>query len=478
MSGAWKEWEGQTVQGEFPLLKYMGGSSHSAVFLTERAAQEPRKAAIKLVRADPQNAELELSRWGRASNLSHPNLIRIFQTGRCQLGGEDLLYILMEYADESLSTILPQRPLTPEEVREMLPLILDGLVCVHRHGFVHGRLKPANILATGDQLKLSSDGLCRMGEPRGGREKHTAYDPPEGASGRSTPAGDIWSLGITLVEALTQHLPVSAGTGYAGPVLPETLPAPFLDIVRGCLRRDPQRRFTVADIAVRLKPAQAVPPRQVPPQAAPRRASAKPRLLVPAIVVGLALLAFVAVPWLLNRPSHPQSDPAVANKQSSPAAPVKSNVQSPSKSKPQPQVQTKPASQPEQKAAARKSGEPAPVAASPRTRPETKPRSSGRAQGEVLKKVLPVVAQKSLDTIHGTVRVSVRVQVDPSGEVVGAEFDSPGPSKYFAEQALNAARRWKFDSPLLDGHYVRSEWLLRFHFTPSGVKVIPTQSAP
>jgi TonB family protein len=104
--------------------------------------------------------------------------------------------------------------------------------------------------------------------------------------------------------------------------------------------------------------------------------------------------------------------------------------------------------------------------------------SSGVAPAEVLAQVLPEPSQKAQATIHGKVRVRVKVHVDAAGGVTGAEFDSPGPSKYFADLALQAARRWDFAPAKVDGHAVPSEWLIVFHFTPSGPKVFPTQSNP
>ncbi len=101
----------------------------------------------------------------------------------------------MEYAEEDLADILPQRALTPEETRDMLGPVLDALEYLHGKGFVHGDLKPANILATGDHLKLSSDAISRVGESQGGSRRVDAYDPPEAISGMLTPAADVWSLG-------------------------------------------------------------------------------------------------------------------------------------------------------------------------------------------------------------------------------------------------------------------------------------------
>src|SRR5579872_1408948 len=104
----WKELAGQVLNNEFHLVQYLGGSDASAVFLTERKGQ---KAAIKLIPA-AADAEVRLSRWDTAQKLSHSNLIRLFAADRCELDNQEFLFVLMEYAEEELSQVLPQRPLT------------------------------------------------------------------------------------------------------------------------------------------------------------------------------------------------------------------------------------------------------------------------------------------------------------------------------------------------------------------------------
>jgi TonB family protein len=91
---------------------------------------------------------------------------------------------------------------------------------------------------------------------------------------------------------------------------------------------------------------------------------------------------------------------------------------------------------------------------------------------------LPDVSQKARDTIRGRVRVTVKVRVDSAGEVSDAELDFAGPSKYFADLALQAARRWAFTPPEVNGKSVASEWRLQFEFTPKDSRVTPTQTAP
>src|SRR5713101_2628914 len=252
MSESWKQWEGQVVDARFLLRQYLGGSEHSAVFLTERGTP-PQKAAIKFIQVDEPDAELQLFRWKHANKLSHPHLLRTFGSGRCRLSNFELLYVVMEYAEENLSQFLPQRPLTPAEARDVLTPTLQGLAFLHGEGLVHGHVRPSNILAIDDQLKLSSEGVFSINEHA--EQGHLpAVEPRQSIF----PAGHVWSLGITLVEALTQQLP-SVSTGTQDPAVPDTLPAIFLDIARHCLHRDPQRRWTVVEIAARLNPGSVAP---------------------------------------------------------------------------------------------------------------------------------------------------------------------------------------------------------------------------
>src|ERR1700677_2711238 len=93
-----REWEGKVINGEFRLGQCLGGSDHSAVFLTEYDEQDPRHAAIKVIPMDLEDAELQFRRWELATKLSHPHLLRIFQMGRCRIGDVSLIYLVMEYA--------------------------------------------------------------------------------------------------------------------------------------------------------------------------------------------------------------------------------------------------------------------------------------------------------------------------------------------------------------------------------------------
>src|ERR1700729_633611 len=98
MTATWKQHEGQAVDG-IPLLRLLGGSESSAVFLGELAGEQ---CAVKLVPTEETVAQIPLARWQQASKLSHPHLTRIHQWGRARLDGRSFVYLVMEYAEEEL----------------------------------------------------------------------------------------------------------------------------------------------------------------------------------------------------------------------------------------------------------------------------------------------------------------------------------------------------------------------------------------
>ena len=434
----WVKWEGRVIDGKFPLRQWLGGSDHSAVFLTERPGQT-QKVAVKLIASDAE-ADRRLSRWRAEAQLSHPNLMRIFEAGRCQVDGMPLLYLLMEYAEEDLSQILPQRPLAPSEVTDLLPALLDALSYLHGKGLVHGRVKPSNVQAMGDQLKLSADQIAPFAEPNSAGRRDV-YDAPETAVGVTSPAGDVWSIGVTLVAALTQNVTfveaVEAATSQRDPGPQHAVPQPFRGIARECLHLDPKRRCSIAEIQARLQPeGRSVPaePEAAPPAKQPtRRGLIFAVLLVAAVVVGFVVF-------------HSRGKNA--------AAPATATSEQPTVQAP-PQTAPAPAAKP-------------PVQQSTPV-PQPLKKATG-TRGEVAHQVLPDVPQSARNTITGTIKISVQVEVDSSGKVTAAKLTHPGPSQYFARLALKAAQEWEFSPPAADGAPTASTWVIQFRLKRTSIQ--------
>ena len=434
---AWKAWEGRIVDGKYTLRQWLGGSDHSAVFLTDRPGKPSEKTAIKLMDWNGGDADTELARLQSATKLSHPHLISIYEAGRCNMDGVGLAYVVVEHAEEDLSQILPQRALTPAEVKDMLPPVLDGLAYLHSNGLVHSRIKPSNVLAAGDHLKLSADQIIPAGRTSA-RRKVGVYDAPEVASGSISPAADVWSLGVTIITALTQQANPGAGASqdFAG-----KMAEPFRSITRQCLNIDPEQRCSLQDIRTQLQSgAQPAPAKTEPSRIREKESSRLPAFAIPLLVAVLALAA-----WGLFR-SHGK-DSAAQPPANTPSVSTGTPTQPPAEPKP---------------------------SATGLTAETRKAKPGG---GAVVHQVMPDVSQSARNTIRGTIKVNVQVQVDPSGRVSSARLKSSGPSQYFAGRALKAAEQWQFSPPQANGEPAASAWLIQFRFRRGGIQASPERLA-
>ncbi|HEY6389820.1 MAG TPA: TonB family protein, partial [Bryobacteraceae bacterium] len=454
MSDFWKAWEGRIVDGAFHLQQYLSGQENRAVFLTEYGEHEPHKAVIKLVVGSPHGTERELRRWVLASKLSHPHLLRIFRTGRCQIDDKPLIYVVMEYAEENLAQVVPARPLSPMEAHEMLEPALSALAYIHGQGFVHGHLKPSNILGVDGSLRISSDGLCPIEEPDS--VIPDAYSAPEIATEGVSPAADVWSLGATLVEALSQRMPSWSGAQHQELILPETIPAPFDEIARQALRRDPKGRATIGVIAKLLRKT-AVSATEKPVATAP---GVSRKWIYVSTALLLLILVVLLIPKLRDGGSVAKEQTAAPSSKPTPVeekpAPVPTAVPAPGVVTPTPT----PASPKEEKRVPVET----PSAAAPA--PEAKESDNNSVSEGVVRRVLPDIPQRARNGIQGKVALSVKAQVDANGNVTDVELDSPGPSKYFADLTLKAVRQWKFGPK-------KSEWIIRFQFRRAETNVVP-----
>jgi TonB family protein len=82
-----------------------------------------------------------------------------------------------------------------------------------------------------------------------------------------------------------------------------------------------------------------------------------------------------------------------------------------------------------------------------------------------INEAVPDASQSALNTIRGTIRVSVRVTIDKQGNVIGTTAEERGPSRYFERLAVNAAKKWTFTPATLEE---KRTMLLRFNFTRYG----------
>jgi TonB family protein len=430
-------WQGKVVNGRFRLLEWLGSSESSSVFRTELAGGN---AAIKLIpAANFAFPDAQIAAWKRAFTLSHPNLLRVLDAGACELQGTRFLYVVMELADEDLSQVIPVRPLTPKEAREMLSPLISALSYLHSQNLLHGALKPSNILAVQNQLKISSDRVREQSavrKPSGNREP---FDAPELARGEQSPASDVWSLGATLIAALGQR-PQASDFNGGDPEIQRYISEPFRQIARECLRQNPSERCTLQQVRTRLD-RPSVPAPVVTPVVPRRRFSRSglSRAMLAAIACTVILIAGVFVMRGTHNGEVDRKQPAV--------------IQIPATPQPEPTASV---------------SHGASRSALPASGPEVR-------EGQIpviVERNIPSVPASARNTVHGKVRVIVRVAVNDSGEVSGATLVSPGPSRYFARLALESAQLWKFQAAR-GASSAPSAWTLKYLFGRSGTEVFP-----
>lgn len=225
---------GEVLLEQFRIDEQIGTGGMGTVYRAHQTTVG-RDVAIKVLRPELARDEQAVFRFERearlAISLDHPNLVRVFLSGRL---GDGRLYFVMELlegrslADELEETGIP----SIERALILVMKLCAGLGAVHAAGIVHRDIKPENVYLVrrgrdNDFVKLVDFGIARVLEAEGGGPTTTqsgrvfgtaTYISPEAASGDDTDQrSDIYSLGVLTYQLLTGELPFDGST--AGAVL-------------------------------------------------------------------------------------------------------------------------------------------------------------------------------------------------------------------------------------------------------------------
>ena len=265
----YKIFEGTYFNNKYYLKEFKGAGAFGAVFLADEVVggTKIQEVAIKAIRKDKMPSDIIAKELVTAIRLKHPNLINCITSEEGRLKHSvfdyDCFGLVMEIASGTLEDYLQASRVLPAiEVREIVGAIASGLVYLHGQSVTHRDLKPANVLRVGNVWKISDFGIARqMGRESGTMTTSLTgtpiYMPPEvyAASSeaspmRVSPAWDIWSLGVMIVEMLTGTLPFDGVTDIWKMKIniKGDLPMPFDAIVQNCLRQDPKKRWNANQI--------------------------------------------------------------------------------------------------------------------------------------------------------------------------------------------------------------------------------------
>jgi serine/threonine protein kinase len=254
------------LAGRYTLGEVLGRGGMAEVYRAwDQVLQRP--VAVKMLHlatSDPAARARFARETSTLAKLTHPGLVTVLDAGTAG----DRPFLVMELVDgAALSTCVRGAALDPRYVAAAGAQIADALRYVHGEGIVHRDVTPANILLARDGRVLLADfGIARLAADtahltaQGLMVGTVGYLSPEQVTGGDVgPAADVYALGLTLLEALTgaQAYPGSAAEAAlarltAAPVITDTLPPPWPDLLRRMTARDPTERPTSAEVAATL----------------------------------------------------------------------------------------------------------------------------------------------------------------------------------------------------------------------------------
>lgn len=253
--------------GPYVIERPIGHGAIAWVFAARRPSGTA-PVALKLLKpaygGDRRFADRFLAEARAASHLRHPNIVAIVDVDRA----EPYAYFAMPLYGESLASRLVAAGLIDERTAVGIARdVADGLACAHQAGWVHGDIKPANILLdTGGAGVVADLGIGRtapdyvavsgadmtVGTPQ--------YIAPEQAQGRRVDGrSDLYALGMSLYRATTGAFPFHATDWYElarmhveeTPAPPRTkqptLSAAFDRLIMRCLAKHPDDRYRSAE---------------------------------------------------------------------------------------------------------------------------------------------------------------------------------------------------------------------------------------
>lgn len=257
------------INDRYEIHKRVGRGGMADVFLARDLLLD-RQVAMKILfpefAVDPNFVERFRREAQAAANLSHPNIVNVYDWGKY----EGTYFIAMEYVQgRNLAEILKtNKQLTPKQAAEIASEVAAALGFAHEAGLAHRDIKPANVMiGSNGQVKVADFGIARAMNSatesnltQAGSVMGTAsYFSPEQAQGaQPDPRSDLYSLGIVMYEMVagrppfTGENPVSIAYKQVHdkpqPLnqLVEGVPRPFEAIIAKLLAKDPKLRYPSA----------------------------------------------------------------------------------------------------------------------------------------------------------------------------------------------------------------------------------------
>ncbi|XVF00908.1 hypothetical protein REPUB_Repub04eG0042400 [Reevesia pubescens] len=251
-------------------IKVLGKGSYGVVHLVKTMAPVPDqfyavKSADEAISSSIREEQEILQQF-----IGCPNIVQSFGGFTSVQRDQGKVYnLFLEYAaGGSLSDLMKKYggQIPERDAKCYARMILQGLVYIHRKGFIHSDLKPDNILVFPpqdgiglDTLKIADFGLVKQYGVKDTRVwaygfcGTAAYMSPESLLGEVSGALDVWSLGCVIVQMITGRLPMVCRNlkdlrdkllSGELPHIPENMSIMGKDFLMKCFARNPNERWT------------------------------------------------------------------------------------------------------------------------------------------------------------------------------------------------------------------------------------------
>lgn len=258
---------GTMLSGRYEVLKRVGSGGMADVYMAKDHKLN-RNVAVKVLKSEYVEDEKFLKKFETeaqaVARLSHPNIVNIYDVGI----EDGINYIVMELAEGiTLKEYIRKKGyLSPKETVEISTQIASAISHAHKNHIIHRDIKPQNILVSDTGIiKVTDFGIAKATSSNTVTSTATAmgsvhYISPEQAKGRfCDEKSDIYSLGITMYEMVTGHVPFDHENGVTIALMHlqneitspsqirDGIPDSLEKIILKCTMKKPEERYQTAD---------------------------------------------------------------------------------------------------------------------------------------------------------------------------------------------------------------------------------------
>lgn len=252
---------GTFLGDRYEILELIGSGGMADVYKA-KCHKLNRFVAIKVLKSEFSSDQSFVGKFKAeaqaAAGLMHPNIVNVYDVGE----ENRMYYFVMELVEGiTLKHYIEKKiTLTAKEAVSIAIQVSMGIEAAHNNGIIHRDIKPQNIIISKEgKVKVADFGIAKAATSNTvtshamGSVHYTS--PEQARGGYSDAKSDIYSIGITLFEMITGHVPFDGETTVAVAIkhIQEEMPSPRVyvpdvpisveQIIAKCCQKNPDRRY-------------------------------------------------------------------------------------------------------------------------------------------------------------------------------------------------------------------------------------------